>query len=76
MRTTSDLCHLLHKPIGFYNWDEKCLLRGKDWVFKYSRLHFVFKGLNNLYILCRSNEISSSATGTQLYQEFRTDIDT
>jgi hypothetical protein len=23
-----------HKLIGFYNRDEKCLLRGTDWVFK------------------------------------------
>ena len=29
----SDLCHLQHKLIGFYNWDEKCLLRGTNWVF-------------------------------------------
>jgi hypothetical protein len=28
------LCHLQHKLIGFYNRDEKCLLRGTDWVFK------------------------------------------
>jgi len=31
--------------IGFYNRDGKCLLRGMDWVFKYSSVHFVFKGL-------------------------------
>ena len=36
----------LHKLIGFYNCDEKCLLRGTNWVFKYSCLRFVFKGLN------------------------------
>ena len=30
----SDLCHLHHKLIGFYNRDEKCLLRGTNWVFK------------------------------------------
>jgi len=40
------LCHLHHKLIGFYNRDEKCLQRGTDWVFKYSGLSFVFKGLN------------------------------
>ena len=34
MRTNSDLCHLHHKLIGFYNRDEKCLQRGTDWVFK------------------------------------------
>jgi hypothetical protein len=39
------LCHLQHKLIGFYNRDEKCLQRGTDWVFKYRRLTFVFKGL-------------------------------
>jgi len=33
LRTNSDLCHLQHKPIGFYNRDEKCLQRGTDWVF-------------------------------------------
>ena len=44
LRTNSDLCHLQHKLIGFYNRDEKCLLRGTDWVFKYSGLRFVFKG--------------------------------
>jgi hypothetical protein len=30
----SDLCHLQHKLIGFYNRDEKCLLRGTYWIFK------------------------------------------
>jgi hypothetical protein len=31
LRTNSDLCHLL---IGFYNRNERCLLRSTDWVFK------------------------------------------
>ena len=31
--TKSDLCHLQHKLIGFYNRDEKCLLRGTNCVF-------------------------------------------
>ena len=35
LRTNSDLCHLQHKLIGFYNRDEKCLQRGTDWVFNY-----------------------------------------
>jgi len=30
----SDLCHLHHQLIGFYNWDEKCLQRGTNRVFK------------------------------------------
>ena len=34
LRTNSDLCHLQHRLIGFYNRDEKCLLRGTNWVFK------------------------------------------
>ena len=34
LRTNSDLCHLQHKLIGFYNRDGKCLLCGTDWVFK------------------------------------------
>jgi hypothetical protein len=45
LRTNSDLCHLQHKLIGFYNRDEKCLQRGMDWGFNLSSLHFVFKGL-------------------------------
>jgi len=31
LRTNSDLYHLQHKLIGFYNGDEKCLQRGTDW---------------------------------------------
>jgi len=46
LRTNSDLCHLQHELIGFYNRDEKFLLRGTDCVFKYSSLGFVFKRLN------------------------------
>jgi len=34
LRKISDLCHLQHKLIGFYNRDEKCLQRGTEWVFK------------------------------------------
>jgi len=34
LRTNSELCHLLHKLIGFYNRHEKCLQRGTDWGFK------------------------------------------
>ena len=44
----SELCHLQHKLIGFYNRDEKCLLPGTNWVFKESSLRFVFKGLSRL----------------------------
>jgi hypothetical protein len=31
----SDLCHLQHKLIGFYNRDEKCLQRSTDRVFNH-----------------------------------------
>ena len=34
LSTNSDLCHLQHKLIGFYNRDEKCLQRGMNWLFK------------------------------------------
>jgi len=34
LRTNSDLCHLQHKLIGFYNRDGECLQRGTDWGFK------------------------------------------
>jgi len=46
LRTNSDLCHLQHELIGFYNRDETCLQRGTDWVFKYSSLRLVFKMLS------------------------------
>jgi len=36
LRRNSDLCHLQHKLFGFYNRVEECLLRGTNWVFKYS----------------------------------------
>jgi len=34
MMMNSDLRHLQHKLIGFYNRGERCLQRGMDWVFK------------------------------------------
>jgi hypothetical protein len=48
LRTNRDLCHLHHKLNGFYNRDEKCLQRGTNWVFKFSSLRFVFKGLRGI----------------------------
>jgi len=45
LRTNSDLYHVHHKLIGFYKRDEKCLQRGTNWVFKWSSLRFVCKGL-------------------------------
>jgi len=40
LRTNSDLCHLQHKLVGFYNREGLCLLRGTDWVFKCNSLNF------------------------------------
>ena len=34
LRTNSDLCHLQHKLIGFYNRDEKYSLLGTNWIVK------------------------------------------
>ena len=62
LRTNSDLYHLQHKLIGFYNQDEKCLQRGTDWVFKYSGLRFLFKGLNVLNYICKMDSEPMSRT--------------
>ena len=35
LRTNSDLCHLQHKLIGFYNREKKCLQSGTDWIFNH-----------------------------------------
>jgi hypothetical protein len=52
LRTNSGFCSIQHKLIGFSNRDEKCLLRGTNWVFKSSSLRFVFKGLTTI---CQMN---------------------
>jgi len=36
--------------ITLYNRDERCLLCGKNWVYKSSSLRFFFKGLNLSYV--------------------------
>ena len=56
LSTNSDLCHLQHKLTSFYNRDEKCLLRGTDWVFKKDRYSFVLKGLmaNSVIQICEN----------------------
>jgi hypothetical protein len=63
------LCHLQHKLIGFYNRDEKCLQRGTDWVFKYSGLRFVCKGLSAEYRY--SDCFTVSQTHLMRYQKIR-----
>ena len=54
LRTNSDLCHLQHKLIGFYNRDENCLQRSTSWVIKQSSPPFFFKVLKFIsYFLLR-----------------------
>jgi hypothetical protein len=60
LRTNSDLCHLHHKLIGFYNRVEKCLLHDTYWVFKLSSLRFVCKGLNRLIQLLEIIRITNT----------------
>ena len=43
LRTNIEFCPIQHKLIGFFNRDEKCLLRSTNCVFKQSGLSFVFK---------------------------------
>jgi len=64
LRTNSDLCHLQHKLIGFYNRDEKCLQRGTDWVFKYGSLPFIFKRLRPLVFSSRYASLQYGSYGT------------
>ena len=54
LRTNSDLCHLQHKMIGFYNRDEKCLLRGT-------------KGSLNKAVFHSSLKSQSQSSNTHLY---------
>ena len=70
LRTNSDLCHLQHKLIGFYNPDEKCLLRGTDWVFKYSGLRFVFKGLTKQNLSSKSHKLSETRGKTRVVRNY------
>jgi hypothetical protein len=73
LRTNSDLCHLQHKLVGFYNRDEKCLQRGTDWVFKESSLRFVFKGLTcHIQITTKEADILAQSSAGTKYQ-FRPD---
>jgi len=51
LRTNSDSCHLQHKLTAFYNQVEKCLLRGRNWIFKLGSLPFVFKWLKGTLLL-------------------------
>ena len=74
LRTNSDLCHLQHKLIGFYNRDDKCLLRGTYWIFKYSGLRFVFKGLKKPWLFRLPEFRKIRAVGAELvYAGVRTD---
>ena len=64
LTTKSDLCHLHQKLVGFYNRDEKCLLRGTNWVFNlqapcvlYIGQAFRFSPENVFYILVFNQQI-------------------
>jgi hypothetical protein len=67
LRTNSDLCHLQHKLIGFYNRDEKCLQRGTDWGFKQSSLSFVSKWLILQVIITDDNERTKGLHGGGIF---------
>jgi len=62
LRTNRNLCHFQHKLIGFYNRDEKCLLRGTDWVFNYSGLRFVCKGIMFMFFVFIWEQTATCAT--------------
>jgi hypothetical protein len=70
-RTNSDLCHLQHKLIGFYNRCRECLLRGTHWVFKsdtVSSLKGVFEKCTfHLFMLHNVLSMSSTIHKSGLY---------
>ena len=73
MRTNSDLCHLLHKLIGFCNRNEKCLQRGTVWVFKWGDLGWVFKGIETSYAaIHKSDQYSTTLKLNQNTTKFIT----
>ena len=63
------MCRLQHKLIGFYNRDEKCLQRGTDWVFNYSSLRFVFKGLMHIVDLLVLTLVTVSISNKSVKQQ-------
>ena len=67
LRTNSNLYHLQHKLIGSYNRDEKCLLRGTNWVFNYNSLRFVFKRLNYVPVSFSHTKSNLGTKFTRLY---------
>ena len=62
LRTNSDLCHLQHRLIGFYNPDEKCLQGGTDWGLNKAVIFKRLKYSNWGYVL---HAISLPSKGTQ-----------
>jgi len=46
LRTNSDYIPIQHSLTGFYNRDGVCLLRGTNWVFKYSHPNHSSEGYN------------------------------
>jgi len=63
LRTNSDLCHLLHKLIGFYKRDEKFLQRCTLWCINCSFLDRVFKWIDS--------QIPLSLTANQYNPKFK-----
>jgi hypothetical protein len=80
LRTNSDLCHLHHKLIGYYNRVEKCLQRGTNWVCKLRCLRFVFKrlivtpGLLDVYFKHRNWRLMGLKLGKNLLSDIFTDL--
>ena len=66
LRTNSDLCHLHHKLIGFYNRDEKCLQRGTDWLFNTAACVSSLKGTICTLLITRENK-----NGIPIYSNLR-----
>jgi hypothetical protein len=73
VRTNSEFYPTQQSVIGFYNRDGKCLLRGTTWVFKYSGLPFVLKGL--IYMISQKRSLSHisgsaySASGARILKD-------
>jgi hypothetical protein len=54
LRTNSNLCHLQHKLIGFYNREVLCFLRSTGWICMYiSRPLFFCASVEQLPAACR-----------------------
>ena len=75
--SVSKQLHGPRKIIDFYNRNEKCLLRGKNWVFKLDNMPFVFKGFKGfptqkfavmLTSITGKYESQAASNGTNLFR--------